>query len=474
MTAVMLLLAVLAGDGAPQSAIEVAIRGSVQPVEVHLLLRDANEQWQAVAHKMLVVPNGATRDVRFDGLGPGVYQLLAKGARPTERLATKVVLGANDTRVTALTIEPFDFTGRVTIGGVPLGRAELLLRHEELQWRAGIAFDKEGTFRVPMWQRGAFTYSVRGGALTTPYNDAVELTGDTFALDIPEARITGIVRDAKSGAAVAGALVSLQTNAGDDEHHVRLSTDAEGTFDFTGPKYGRHIVTVTAPMYVEPEPIAFELDDRTRLRELDVRLDPGRTIAVRVTDADDEPVVNATVIALAGSRLGSRIASRTTTDGDGRASVAAPADEETTLFVAARPSGLTVVRVSREAVVPGEAVNERVRIELARPSSSLLIQARTTEGAAMPPFSLLMRYNGTLLPAEIGEELAALQHLRLGTDDASDIVLRNIPAGSYEFWPYRTPDEAAAILVTGEELPAPIRVEVREGENRIGVKFAAR
>lgn len=461
MTAVMLLLAVLAGNAAPQSAIEATIRGSAQPVEVHLLLRDANEQWQEIAHEMLPA---TTRDIRFDGLGAGVYQLLVKGALPTERLATKVVLGANDTRVTALTIEPFAFTGRVTIGGVPLGRAELRLRHEELQWRTGVVLEPEGTFRVPMWQRGAFTYSIRGGALTTPYNDKVELTGNTFALDIPEARITGIVRDAKSGAAIPGALVSLQTNAGDDEHHVRLSTDAEGTFDFTGPKYGRHTVTVTAPMYVEPKPIEFELDAKTRLRELDVRLDRGRAIAVLVTDADEQPVADATVIALAGARL----ASRTITDGDGRASVAAPAGEETTLFVVARPSGLAAVRVSREAV------QERLRIQLPRPSSSLLIQARTTEGAAMPAFSLLMRYNGALLPAEVGEELAALQHLRLGTDDASDIVLRNIPPGSYEFWPYRTPDEAADLLVTGEELPAPIRVEVREGENRIGVKFAAR
>ena len=461
MTAVMLLLSILAGTTAPQGAIEATIRGSAQTVEVHLLLRDANEQWQEVAHKMLP---GSTRDIRFDGLGPGVYQLLVKGALPTERLATKVVLGANDTRVAALTIEPFDFTGHVTIGGVPLGRAELRLRHEELHWRTGVALDQEGKFRAPMWQRGNFSYSVRGGALTMPYSDKIELAGDVFALDIPEGRITGIVRDAKSGAVVKGAHVSLQTTAGEDEQHVRLTTDAEGKFDFTGMKYGRHTVTVTAPAYVEPEPIAFELDAKTRLRELDVRLDPGRTIAVLVTDANDDPVAEATVIALAGPRL----ASRTTTDEGGRAGVAAPAGEDTTLFVAAPHSGFTVVRV------PRNAVNDRVRIALARPSSSLLIHARTTEGTPMPQFSLLMRYNGTLLPAEIGEELSSLQNLALGTDTASDVVLRNIPTGTYEFWPYRTPDEAEAILAVGDDLAAPIRVEVREGENRIGVKFAVR
>lgn len=463
MPAWMLLVALLAGDPAPQSAVEATIRGTAQPVEVRLLLRDANEQWQEVAHKMLPA---ATRDVRFDGLAPGVYQLLVKGAFPTERLATKVILGTNDIRKTTISIEPFDFTGRITLGGVALGPAELVLRHQELHWRAGIAVDAEGAFRVPMWQRGAFTYTVRAHALTTQYNDELELAGGAPALrlDIPEARITGAVRDAKSGAAVADALVVLQTNSGSDERTVRVHTDAKGRFDFTAVKDGRQIVTVVAPSYVLADPVEFELDAKTRLRELDVRIDPGRPLAVLVTDADDDPVAEATVFALAGARL----ASRTATDEDGRASITAFAGEEATLVVVAPQAGLGVMRVTRDAK-PG-----RLRIALARPSSSLHIQARTAGDAAMPQFSLLMRYNGALLPFAIGEELAALQHLRLATDPNSDVVLRNIPAGSYELWPYRTDDEAEGILATADAIEAPIRVEVKPGENRIAVRFNAR
>jgi Carboxypeptidase regulatory-like domain len=463
MPAWMLLLALLAGDVPSQSVVEATIRGTAQPVEVHLLLRAANEQWQEVAHEVLPA---ATRDVRFDGLAPGVYQLLVNGPQPTERLATKVVLGTNDVRRTVIAVEPFDLTGTITIGGVLLGTAELVLRHEELQWRAGIAVDREGTFRVPMWQRGTFTYVLRAPALTTQYTDAVELAGDApaFRLDIPEARITGRVRDAKSGAPIAEALVLLQTNTGEDEHHVRLQTGAQGELDFTGVKEGKHIVTVVAPNYVQPDPIAFELDAKTRLRELDVRVDPGRPVAVLVTDAAGDPVVDATVFALAGTRL----ASRTTTDEGGRARVAALTGEEATLVVVARNAGFGVVRVLRDAG------SERVRIELPRPSSSLHIQARTTGDAVMPQFSLLLRYNGTLLPPAIGEELATLQRLLLGTDENSDVVLRSIPAGNYELWPYRTDEEAEAILSTADAVEAPIRVEVRPGENRIGVKFAAR
>jgi Carboxypeptidase regulatory-like domain len=463
MPAWMLLLALLAGDPAPRSAVEATIRGTAQPLEVRLLVRDASEQWQEVAYEMLPA---ATRDVRFDGLASGVYQLLVKGPQTTERIATKVVLGTNDTRRITISIEPFAFTGRITTGGVALGPAELLLRHDELHWRAGIAVDRLGAFRVPMWQRGAFTYTLRAPALTTQYSDAVELAGDApaFALDIPVARITGVVRDAKSGAAIANALVLLQTNSGDDEHHVRLRTGADGSFDFTGVKDGQHVVRVVASNYVEPDPVAFELDAKRRLRELDIRVDPGRAIAVLVIDADGDPVADATLFALAGARL----ASRAITDEDGRATVAALAGEEATLVVVARPSGLAAVRVPRDAQ-PG-----RLRIELARPSSSLHIRARTTAGAAMPQFSLLLRYNGTILPAAINEELAALQRLHLATDQNSDVVLRNIPAGSYELWPYRTADEAEAILSAGDAVEAPIRVEVRPGENTIGVRFAAR
>jgi len=47
-------------------------------------------------------------------------------------------------------------------------------------------------------------------------------------IDNPDGRISGIVRDAKSGQPVADATVELQTNIDDREEHVKLTTGPEG------------------------------------------------------------------------------------------------------------------------------------------------------------------------------------------------------------------------------------------------------
>jgi hypothetical protein len=90
----------------------------------------------------------------------------------------------------------------------------------------------------------------------------------------------------------------------------------------------------------------------------------------------------------------------------------------------------------------------------------------------MPPFSLLMRYDGELVPPEVAEALSAMQGLQLMTGSGSEAHLQNIPSGSYEFWPYRTEDEAQSIAASADAHLPPIRVNVRVGENKIVVKFA--
>ena len=458
----LLLLTLFAAEAAPPGgAIEPTIRGAGQTLEVELLLRQEDESWQEVAHRTL--PD-AKQPVRFDGLASGVYQLRIRGRASSEQFAMKVGLGDGDERRPAITIEPREIRGRITLGGTNLGTATLTLRHKELRWEAAIPVRADGTFRAPLWQYGTFTYIVRTPALPTPYSANLEVDRETIAIDIPDGRISGIVRDAKSGAAMAGVTVALQTNAGPSEQHVRTTTGAGGRFDFVGMKYGRHTVRVLSPAHVEPVPIVFQLDRAAPLRELDVRLDPGRMIPVVVVDANGDPVDRATVYALSGAKL----CARTTTDEDGITEIAVPEGEEATLFLIHPEGGFAVAPVVRELN------GQRLRVDLLPASSSLFIRARTKDGTAMPPFSLVMRYEGAVVPVEVLEELTAVQGLHFATDSQSDLRLDRIPRGSYEFWPYRTDDEAGAILATAGELAAPIRVNVREGKNSIAVKFAAR
>lgn len=459
----LMLTAILAATpaNAPRGAIEATIRGTNAPLEAELLLRDDGDDWTAIARRSLPA---ATRRVRFNGLASGVYQLRVQGPQPTEQLGTTIVVGMDDTRRTTITVEPFVLTGRVTIGGTDLGSGAIGLRHRELEWRVTIPLGADGTFRAPLWQRGTFDYEVRSSVLPTSYTFWTELDGAPLKIDIPDGRITGVVRDAKNGQPVAGALVRLQTNAEDREEHVRTTTGPEGRFDFAGIKYGRHTVRIFPPGHLEPEPAVFTLGEQKRLQELDVRVDAGRSVDIVVIDRNDDPVANAEVFAVTDAK----VRARATTDEDGRASVAVPAGETATLFVIPREDMFGVQRLSRDEE------KGRLKIYLPHASSSLLIRATTTTGSVMPPFSLLMRYNGELVPAAVAEALTAIQGLQLMTGPESEAYLRNIPSGSYEFWPYRTDDEAESITAAASMMTAPIQVKVRTGENKIAVKFAAR
>src|SRR5687768_16579208 len=233
-------LTATAGD-APGGAIEATIRGTRAPLEVELLVRDSGDDWTEVARRSLPA---ATRQVRFDGLASGVYQLRVRGPQPGEQLGTLIPVGRGDTRVKTITIEPFVFAGRITLGGTELGAGMIRFRHRDLKWAAAIDVGPYGTFRAPLWQRGSFEYAVRSPALPTDYAFHAEIDGAPLMIDIPDGRITGIVRDAASGEPVPGAQVGLQTNLEDREEHVRVTTGPEGRFDFAGIKHGRHKVRV--------------------------------------------------------------------------------------------------------------------------------------------------------------------------------------------------------------------------------------
>ena len=462
---VLLLFTLLAATPQPaaRGIIEATIRGTVQPLEVDLLRAAENDSWTKVTHQSLAA---GTRVVRFSDLESGVYQIRIHGPQRTEVLATKIAVGGADTRRTTITIQPADLTGRITLGGTPLESGAIILTHPDFDWRTRIPIQADGTVHVPLWQRGKYRYTIQTPAMATPFASAIELDGAAprFVVDIPDGRIRGLVRDQKTSAPIGGATVTLESHIGENEQQVRTKTDAGGRFDFTGIQDGTHIVRVFPSDHLESSPQTFTLDRKTRLHELDVQLDPGRAVPIVVIDANDDPVGKATVLAVADGK----IRARTTTDEDGRATVAVPADDIATLFVVPSEGAFGVQRIARDQS------GGRVRVYLPPASSSLLIRARTTDGREMPPFSLLMRYNGELVPAAVAEELGETLGLRLATGNAGEALLRNIPAGSYEFWPYRTEDEAASIAAAADVAAAPIVVNVRTGENKIAVKFAAR
>jgi hypothetical protein len=460
----LLLLTIVGVDAipaAPTGVIEATIRGTAQPLDIVLLFRDG-ELWKDVDQRAL--PPSA-RLVRFDKLPAGVYQVLLRGAASTEQLATKFVIGNGDTRRATIAIETITVIGRVTRAGGGILPNSISLRHKELRWYAAFDVRPDGTFRIPMWQRGTYTYAVRAPSMATSHTGTIDLQGPSpiqFSIDIPDGRVTGILRDAKSGAAIEGAFVALQSDSSEGSQHVSVMSNEVGRFDFSGLRLGRQTVRILSARYLQPSPIVFEFDAANSRRDLDIHLDSGRTATVTVVDAHDHPVANATVFAVSSGRR----RSRGTTDESGMTSIAVPVREPSALFVIPNEGGFALVR-------PAPLQDGRVSVRLPRSTSSLRIRVRTTEGKPMPPFSLLMRYDGEVMPLEIADELSVVQGIQFATKE-SEAYFHNIPAGTYDFWPYRTTEEAESIIAISSDVAPPIHVEVRPGENTILVKFAAR
>ena len=316
----------------------------------------------------------------------------------------------------------------------------------------------------PLWQRGTYLYSVREPSIAS-FTGAIALEGVSpiaFPIEIPDGRITGIVHEAKSGAPVSGVSVALQTDSAEGTQHVNTVTDSAGRFGFNGLRIGRQTVRIVSARHLEPSPIVVELDAAKASREIDIPLDGGRSIPITVLDADEHPVANATVFAVAGARR----RSRATTDENGTTNLAIPTNEASSLFVIPDAGGFATMQLA-------PTQSGRLTVHLPRAASSLRIRARTTDGKPMPNFSLLMRYNGDVMPLEISDELSVVQGLQFATKE-SETYLQNIPVGRYEFWPYRTKEEADSIIAASSDVAPPIQVDVRSGENTFVVKFAAR
>ena len=462
MNAMLLLLALLGtAPGEPQAAIEARIEGTDQPLLVALLSRGDGTSWTLIEEEAL--PPGQ-REVRFGHLKAGVYQLLVRGIKNTDRMAEKIILGGGDTRRVVMTIAPFELAGTVAQDAKAVGAGVVTLRHAEMHWRATIPFAADGTFRTTMWQRGEYTLSVAAAAITPPHTGSIRIDGDApvrVAIHVPDGRITGTVREAKSGEPIGDTLVTLQTITSEGTRQSSVRTDSAGRFAFTAVRHGRHTLQAVSPSHLVASPVQVELQRTLKERALEIRLETGRKLPIVALDADQHSVANATVVAISGGTL----QSRTTTASDGRATVSVPAADASTIFVIPA-AGFGMARAAADAGL------QPLRVDVRRAASSLVIRTRTTSGDSLPPFSLLMRYDGERLPAAVTEELESVQGLQLTTDERGEVRLRQIPAGRYEFWPYRTADEAESIAAA--EQPAPIQVDVRSGENAIAVTFAPR
>lgn len=446
----MLLAAILA------ATLDATVAGARKPADAILLRRDESERWQLVAQRRT-----AHARVHFDHLAAGVYALIVRGDGPGEQLAVKAQLGDGDARRIETAVHPIRFAGRVTLADLPLVGGSIELTQPDSPFRVRIPIRTDGSYDADLWQEGTFEVAIRSSALATPWIDSLTArVAPALRRDfqLPDRQVIGRVVDAENGTPVAAATVWLSLAVGEGHRNFRTTTGADGRFDLTAVAAGAYTIEAEGPGHLDGAPVAFTLAEGDRLREIEVRLQPGVATPLEIVAHDGAPAAGAEVIAMTeGVRRSSAIA-----DAVGRASIALPRGEPATLYAFPREGSFAVAQVTL-----AEA-GARQRIVVPAGASSLRVVARTTDGKPLPDVALLLRFDGTIIPPAVG------RHLQMRTGPDGEATLRGIPPGSYELWPYQTAEEAEAVIAGGGLLAAPIQVNVHVGENAIGVKFAAR
>jgi hypothetical protein len=297
---------------------------------------------------------------------------------------------------------------------------------------------------------------VRGPGLTTPFISRRALGDGWLTIDVPDGVIAGSLAD-PAGSPVAGATVFLYTAREEGSTTVQAKTDPAGRFRFTGVQAGTHTLNVKAHGFLRPEPVAAAAGSEAN----DIVLERGFLREVRVAGPDGAPVAGAFV----GCATGAALRSEAITNEEGRASVATPAGP-VTLFVFPRQGSFAFRRIGGD--------ERHIRVDVPAAAASLEVATLTTDGRPLAGITMLVRYNGEVVPPEVARELERQQGSSLRTDDAGRMRLTPVPRGVYEIWPYRSNDEVDALLASVSALEAPANVNVVTGENKVTIRFRPR
>ena len=110
-----------------------------------------------------------------------------------------------------------------------------------------------------------------------------------------------------------------------------------------------------------------------------------------------------------------------------------------------------------------------VTVRLPPPATRIVLRAESASRTPIANVSVVMRYNGQLVPPAVVSELARVQGARPVSGADGRIVFDQMPAGSYEFWPASTRE--LSLIAMGAGPRAPVRLVAAPGENLAVMTF---
>ncbi|HEX8151723.1 MAG TPA: carboxypeptidase-like regulatory domain-containing protein [Thermoanaerobaculia bacterium] len=424
------------------------------PLEVAVGTRESSDElphW--LAHKSL---GASESETLFGDLPAGIVIVQIRGTAPLHRAAAQTRVDAGELRTLELPIRATLVRGRVTVAGKPLVRGRVELGRKDDLWEATLITRDDGTFEEPLWQQGEFKVQVRGGGLGAVVPGETSLRGaDTidWHFDIPDRTVRGRVTGS-DGKPLRDAVVWLQSITDESRRLLRARTAGDGSYEIRGVAAGRHTLGVIAPAFLRPDSRELEVAQQDDQR-VDVTLQPGIVRGIDVVSANG--VADKATIVVA---TGAVIRATAQTDAHGHATLPTPADSASTLYVFPADGSLAVRRI--------EPKSDALRIEVPAGEASIDVATLTTDGQPVSEISLLMRYDGEIVPPEV----LRFAKRNLVSDARGQIALRDVPPGTYEFWPYRSEQEANALIAAATAEKAPVVIEATAGSSRTTLRFS--
>jgi hypothetical protein len=415
-------------------------------------------RWRLVAQKSGA---GKNIDYRFDGLAEGRYAVIVEGQSPLQRSVSYVTLNREEKKEQEIRLNDIRLKGVVTLGDLPLAKANLTFSTDEALWSGVVHTDANGEYSVMLWQAGTWVLTIDVPTERQPFPSLRNLTDEadqSWDIAIPAGAITGRVFDRQTMEAIAGAEVADRV-VPHTFGNILSTTDQDGRFRLPMLHAGTHTIRVQSEGFVSSEPINVELTEGDAERDVPVALDRGIRVFFSIANSAGEAAPNVTVYDWVGP-LGLDNRAPYWSDAWGLVSVPLHQAEQEPIYVIDQSGSFSVALADSAAKTSAETP---IKITLPPPVAALTLLATTKSGPASG-VRFLVRFDGRFLPPRIWDLVTGSLSRVAVTGQDGRLTIPSLPVGTYEFWPYQTVDDLR-VLFASVYTRAPTRVVLSPGPN---------